>query len=148
MNAVPRISTARRRCERRISLRSGFTLIEVMLVLVILSVIMGLVVVNASSVLGRNKESAAKTQVQMLGNHVNTYLLTVGSLPSSLSDLYEQPSNIPDPTKWSRIIQEPVQPDPWNNPYELKVSGNDFEIRSYGPDGQANTQDDITNKPA
>ncbi len=145
---VVRRSQGLTRCQNRNrkSLRAAFTLIEVLLVLVILSVIIGLVVVNIGGTTNNAYKSLAKTQVANLSNHVNRYQLMVGSLPSSLNDLYEQPSNLADPTKWDQVIEKPVPPDPWNHAYEYKVTGADFEIRSFGPDGQANTADDITNK--
>jgi general secretion pathway protein G len=128
---------------RRRSAR-GFTLIEVLLVLAILLVVAGAVVVNAVSVSDDANKKFAKSQIASLTNSVNLYRLQVGALPSTLDALYNQPTDLADPSKWSRVLDKPVPADPWNRPYEYKLSGSTFEIRCLGPDGQANTEDDIT----
>lgn len=135
--------------KRRLPKKSnhGFTLIEVLLVLAILVVVAGLVVVNAVGVSDEANKKAAKTQIANLNNMVNLYRLNVGSFPSSLDALYNQPSDV-DASKWSRVSNTPIPADPWNHPYEYKIEGSSFQIRCIGPDGQANTQDDITSQPS
>jgi hypothetical protein len=49
-----------------------------------------------------------------------------------------------DPTKWMQVSNEPIPADPWGRPYQYKLNGDKFEIRSLGPDGQENTDDDVT----
>jgi general secretion pathway protein G len=124
--------------------RDAFTLIEVLLVLAILVVVAGFVTYNAIGVSDEANKKAAKVQIANLSGFVNTYRLTVGAFPSTLDALYTQPSDLQDATKWTQLIQKPVPPDPWGRPYEYKINGSNFEIRSVGPDGQSNTQDDIT----
>ncbi len=126
--------------------RRGFTLTEIMLVLVIISILAGAVVVSTTGVLGSSKKRFAATQVSDLSSKVNQYLLMVGSLPTSLKDLHEQPANLANPAAWDQISEKPISADPWGNEYVYTVNGTSFEIRSNGPDGQANTADDITNK--
>jgi general secretion pathway protein G len=58
--------------------------------------------------------------------------------------LYEKPSDLADPTKWMQVSNEPIPADPWGRPYQYKLNGDKFEIRSLGPDGQENTDDDVT----
>jgi general secretion pathway protein G len=123
-------------------IRGGFTLIEVLLVLAILVVVAGLVVVNAVGVSDEANKKAATTQIANLTNMVNLYRLNVGSFPSTLDALYTQPSDV-EASKWSKVSNTPIPADPWNHPYEYKIEGSSFEIRSMGPDGQSNTQDDI-----
>lgn len=129
----------------RRSNRRAFTLIEILLVLAILVVVAGVVTVNAIGVSDDANKKFAKTQIAALSGFVNQYRLSVGSLPTSLDSLYTQPGDIADPTKWTQLVDKPVPPDPWNRPYEYKINGSKFEIRSVGPDGQSNTPDDITN---
>jgi general secretion pathway protein G len=124
--------------------RRGFTLIEVLLVLAILVVVAGAVVINTLGVSDDAKKKFAKSEVSRLSNFVKTYHLTVGSLPSTLEALYTMPTDLADPSKWTAILDKPVGADPWNHAYEYKVTGSKFEIRSLGPDGQSNTEDDIT----
>ena len=123
--------------------RSGFTLMEVMLVLVIIAAIAGIAVVNIGGVRVQAFNRTAKAEISNFKSLIATYDLNVGSLPSTLEALYEQPSDLADPTKWSRVSRDPIKPDPWGRPYEYKVNGTEFEIRSLGPDGQSGTDDDI-----
>jgi general secretion pathway protein G len=123
--------------------RSGFTLMEVMLVLVIIAAIAGIAVVNMGSVRERAFKQTAKAEMSNIKGLISQYDLNVGSLPSTLEALYEQPSDLADPSKWMKVSREPIKPDPWNHPYEYKVTGSEFEIRSLGPDGQSGTDDDI-----
>lgn len=128
--------------------RRGFTLMEIMLVLVIISILAGLTIVSTTGFLSGAKKNAARAEVSNLSQMINSYMLMVGTLPTSLKDLYEQPSNLADPTKWDQVSDKPIGNDPWGNEYVYTVNGNKFEIRSNGADGQANTADDISNKPA
>jgi general secretion pathway protein G len=122
---------------------------EIMLVLVIISILAGLTIVSTTGFLSGAKKNAARTEVASLSQMINSYQLMVGSLPQSLKDLYEQPANLADPTKWDQVSAKPIGPDPWGNEYVYTNSGNGkFEIRSNGSDGQPNTADDISNKPA
>ncbi len=129
---------------RRIRNRRGFTLTEIMLVLVIISVLAGAVAYSTMGVLGNANTKTAKTQVTSMSNMVNNYLLMVGSLPTELKDLHEQPANIANPQSWSQVSAKPIPKDPWGNDYVYTVNGQTFEIKSNGPDGQANTADDIS----
>jgi len=124
--------------------RSGFTLMEVMLVLVIIAAIAGIAVVNIGGVRENAFKQTAKTDINNLKTLISTYELMVGTYPSTLEALHEQPSDLADPTKWQRVSRDPIKPDPWQHPYEYKVSGAEYEIRSLGPDGQSGTDDDIT----
>lgn len=123
--------------------RTAFTLIEILLVLAILVVIAGAVAMNVIGVADRANQDFAKTQIKTLKDSVKQYRVMVGSYPSSLDALYTQPTDLPDPTKWTQLLDEPVPMDPWGRPYEYKIDGSKFEIRSAGPDGQSNTEDDI-----
>ena len=135
--------TRHRRAALRRDTRSGFTLMEVMLVLVIIAAIAGIAVVNMGGVRTRAFTQTAKAEMNNLKGLISQYDLNVGSLPSTLESLYEQPSDLADPTKWIRVSRDPIKPDPWNHPYEYKVNGSEYELRSLGPDGQSGTDDDI-----
>lgn len=137
-----RTHSRRNRPARR---RAGFTLLEILLVVTILAVIGGLVVTNIFSAQDKAFQNLAKNQISALEQHLDNYRLNVGSYPNSLDDLHVQPGNLADPTRWVQVLKKPVGPDPWNHPYEYKVNGNTVEIRCSGPDGQSNTEDDITN---
>lgn len=123
--------------------RGGFTLMEVMLVLVIIAAIAGIAVVNMGGVRGEAFKRTAKAEMSNLKSLISQYDLQVGALPATLEALYEQPSDLADPSKWIRVSSKAIGPDPWGRPYEYKVNGAEYEIRSLGPDGQSNTDDDI-----
>lgn len=123
--------------------RDGFTLLEVLLVVVILSVIAGIVVVNVFGTAEHANKELAKIQVKAIANQVKQYRLQMGSLPTELSALWEKPSDA-DASKWTAVSDTPNPMDPWGRPYEYKLNGSSFEIRCVGADGQANSDDDIT----
>lgn len=123
--------------------RLGFTLMEVLLVLVILVVLAGFAIQNMSGTLEGTKKQQAKITIGMLSTSLKQYQLQVGNLPSSLDALHVQPSDV-DASMWVQKLDKPVPMDPWGHPYEYKLNGSSFEIRSLGPDGQSGTTDDIT----
>lgn len=124
--------------------RSAFTLLEVMLVLVIIAAIAGIAVVNIGGFQTRAYQRTAAAEISNYKTMLDTYRLEVGSYPSQLEHLFEKPSDLADPTRWMQVKKEPVKPDPWGNPYEYKLNGGEYELRSLGPDGQSGTEDDIT----
>jgi general secretion pathway protein G len=130
---------------------SGFTLIEVLLVLVIL-VILGSIAVPMFSGVGEQANlKAAKVQVQMLESAINTYKGTTLMTPNSLDDLISAPADPKQAAKWAG----PYLPankdlvDPWGNAYKFNAkgtkSGVGFDVYSLGPDGQDGSDDDIGN---
>lgn len=129
------------RCRR--PRRRGFTLLEIMLVLVIIAAIAGIAVVNIGSFQERGFRRTATAEISNLKTMLESYKLEVGTYPSQLSHLHEQPSDLADPSKWMKISKKPINPDPWNRPYEYTVNGSEFELRSLGPDGQSGTEDDV-----
>jgi len=122
--------------------RRGFTLMEVLLVLMILVVLAGLAIRNFLPTLERAKVDQAKIMIGSLSTSLKEYQLQVGNLPPTLDALYQQPSDV-DASLWVQKLDKPVTPDPWGKPYEYKPSGSSFELRSVGPDGQSGTADDI-----
>jgi general secretion pathway protein G len=123
-------------------MRGGFTLMEVMLVLVIIAAIAGIAVLNIGTIRGDAFKKTAKADISNLKNMLSQYEMMVGTYPSALEALYSQPSDV-DASKWVKIARDPIKPDPWQHPYEYKLNGSDYELRSLGPDGQSGTDDDI-----
>ncbi|MFY7878312.1 MAG: type II secretion system protein GspG [Pirellula sp.] len=134
---------SRKRNARRTS-RLGFTLMEVLLVLVILVVLAGFAIQNLTGTLEGAKVKQAKIYIGILSNALKQYQLEVGGLPSDINALHQQPSDIADPASWVQKLDNPIALDPWGKAYEYKLNGSSFEIRSIGPDGQSGTTDDIT----
>lgn len=121
----------------------GFTLLEVLLVLIILVVIAGFAIRNFAGTLDQSNRRAARVQIGQLSAAIKQYQLTMGGLPSSLEALQTQPSDLANPGDWVQLLEK-VPVDPWNKPYEYKNNGSTFELRSLGPDGQSGTSDDVT----
>ncbi|MGI9279865.1 MAG: type II secretion system major pseudopilin GspG [Endozoicomonas sp.] len=131
--------------------QQGFTLIEIMVVIVILGVLASMV---APNVLG-NKEKAdqqkAVSDIVALENAMDMYKLDNNHFPSTqqgLDSLVELPSGTPQPRNYrdNGYIRRLPQ-DPWGNDYLMQSPGEfgDVDIFSSGPDGQAGSDDDIGN---
>lgn len=125
-------------------LRRGFTLLELLLVLSILVVIGGIVVVNISGAKSDADINATQAQLNSLKNNVVYYKLKMNSLPESLDNLRDGPSDSAKKAKWVDSIIETIPVDAWGNAFDFSAKGNEFEIKSAGLDGQMNTEDDIT----
>lgn len=124
--------------------QQGFTLIELMVVLVILGIIMGLVVPN---VVGRGDEArvtAAETDIQTIGQALEMYRLHNSHYPSTdqgLEALVSKPSGSPEPKNWRGPYLQKTPKDPWENPYGYINDGGVPEIISYGADGSEGGED-------
>lgn len=117
--------------------QAGFSLIEIILVVVLIG---GIVAFAASRILGggdRAKANLAKAQVQTLAEKVQQYELDTGGLPGSLDDLLKAPGNV---AGWlGPYAKEGELKDPWNRPYAYTVpgEGQPFDVVSLGKDGKA-----------
>lgn len=115
---------------------SGFTLIELILVTVIIGLLAGMVVANYGGVLFRSSVRIAKGDIANLTNQVMRYAIENNdSYPKNLADL--------EP----KYVRE-LKSDPWGNSYQYKPPTNlelgDFVIFSAGPDGIPGNADDVT----
>jgi general secretion pathway protein G len=127
---------------------SGFTLIEILLVVVIIGILAGLVVPN---LVGRGEEARIKAaEADIYGGlsaALDLYELDTGSYPEKLEDLVVEPGSSKN---WrGPYIKKGLPQDPWGNRYLYKKPGQNnsssYDLSSAGPDGQENTADDITN---
>ncbi|MFV2065753.1 MAG: type II secretion system major pseudopilin GspG [Pirellulales bacterium] len=138
-----------RRCRDRRH-AAGFTLMEVLLVLVIL-VILGSFAVNIfSGTRAKANIDAARTEVSLVEKAARFFELHMSRYPGSLEDLVRAPSDAAGTSKWGGpYLQKQVPADPWGNPYRYLVPGKHFpdafDVWSLGPDGVDGTEDDIGN---
>jgi general secretion pathway protein G len=134
---------------RRRAFQAGFSILELLLVLVILTVLTGIVGVRFAGQSGKAKVSAAKIQLTNLETGLKSYEIQIGSFPTTqygLEALYTQPTGIDD---WSGpYMDKRVATDPWSRGWQYRAPGthnNDFDLYSFGPDGQEGGGDDIVN---
>jgi general secretion pathway protein G len=121
----------------------GFTLIEIMVVVVIISVLVGLA---APSIMGKVDEArvtAAKADIATLGQALDMYRLDNGQYPSTeqgLKSLVEKPGGSPEPRNWNPagyMKKKELPKDPWGSDYQyIKYPDGNFDLLSYGADAK------------
>ena len=123
--------------------QSGFTLLEMIVVLVIIGLIMGLVGPRLSEQAEKAKVQTAETQVKMLGGAVQTMRLDIGRLPTreeGLELLVQRPADPKAARMWSGpYLEEGLPQDPWGNSYQYEPTasgGKPFSLWSFGGDGK------------
>lgn len=137
---------------RPIRVSSGFSLLEMVIVLGIIAVIIG----GAIGVMGRVGEGAKRTRVSgdfnSIGAALRQYQTLNGRFPTTqqgLDALVNKPSGEPRAKRWVKLADQ-VPLDPWQNEYGYKFPGSTdptmFEIISKGPDGIEGTDDDISSQ--
>lgn len=114
--------------------QTGFTLMELLVVMAILAMLAALVGPALFGNIGRGQQTTAASQISNLESALDTYRLDVGSYPESLSGLVTNNSGSP---RWNGpyIRSDEVPLDPWDNPYHYQPEGRDFVLMSYGADG-------------
>jgi len=129
--------------------KHGFTLVELLLVLVILGALAAIVVPKFSGRSEQAKQTAATTQISAFETALNSFEVDNGFYPSGkdgLADLLTPPKNA---TNWRGPYIKEIPNDPWGNPYVYENPGKNnlagFDIYSVGPDTRAGTEDDIAN---
>ena len=125
------------------SARRGFSLIELLVVLVILALLVGLVAPKFMAQTGKGQVGSAKAQIGNFKTAVELYRVDHnGNPPGDLQDLITAPSSSDSGGQWKGPYLQDVQSipaDPWGNPYMYNVpgpNGQDYEIISYGKDGK------------
>lgn len=114
---------------RKLNARSGVTLIEMLVVVVIISVFAGVAFVKLWPEADKGKIGAAKQQVAILQEALETYQIRNGSFPTQEQGL----------SALKPILNKELGNDPWGNPYVYKYPGDhgdEPDIMSYGADGR------------
>ena len=136
--------------------RPGFTLIEILVVIAVISLLAALVAPNVFRHVGTAKDATAKSQIEMLGAALDAYRLDNGRYPTTeqgLDALMTEPTSDPRPNNWKGpYLRKAVPKDPWGNAYSYLCPGDNspqgYDLLSYGADGQAGGEGedvDITN---
>jgi general secretion pathway protein G len=115
----------------------GFTLIELLIVMVIIGLIAALVGPRLFPKLGKGKQSAAKAQIELLGQALDQYRLDAGRYPTTQEGLNSLNVN-PGVDRWQGpYLKKELPQDPWGRPYQYQYPGNngEYDLFSYGADG-------------
>jgi len=129
----------------------GFTLLELLVVIVIIGLLVGYVAPRYFSQVGKSEVQVTKAQIDALDKALDQYRLDTHRYPTTeqgLQALVTKPSN---ETNWNGpYLKKAVPSDPWGRPYIYKNPGQkgDFDLVSYGRDGQpggSGEDADITN---
>jgi general secretion pathway protein G len=134
MNESPTTNRSRRH-------QAGFTLVEIMVVIVILGLLATMV---AQSVIGASDEARIKTtetSIRGLADSVKRYYITNGKIPTELAELVSKDNGGP------YVDGEEIPKDAWGHDFVLRGENkNDYEIISWGPDGNEGTEDDLSSR--
>ncbi len=125
--------------------KAGFTLIEILVVLVIIMTLAGVVTVNVIRHQGESQVKAAQLQIRQFMDALQIYRIEQGRYPTQaqgLDALVERPTREPVPRNYPEdgyLANRRVPPDPWGNEYIYLSPGRQgepYEIISYGSDGE------------
>ena len=130
--------------------KSGFSLIEILIVIALIAILVTVTIGNLDTIFGGQQEKVAEifvTQTARLG--LQAYKLDVGNYPTTeegLEALVRAPSG--REARWRGPYLEEVPLDPWNNPYQYRFPGSrnisgprGYDIWSHGPDGVESAND-------
>lgn len=136
---------------RRPSANSGFTLIEMVLVLGIVALLVGAGIFQLTGVLEGGREKRVKGDLTTISSALRAYEMQNGFLPSTeqgVAALWEKPNSRPAPQNWRPFLKKPIV-DAWGNPFLYRRPGakdkGGFDVYSAGEDGKPDTADDIGN---
>lgn len=123
----------------RSTLHKGFTLLELLVVMVIIGLLAGYVAPKYFSQVGKSEIKVARAQMGALEKALDQYRLDIGRYPTTeqgLGALVQRPAS---ESKWSGpYLRKDVPLDPWGKPYQYKFPGerSEYDLFSYGKDGQ------------
>lgn len=144
--AAPRRSPAR--------LGRGFTLVEVLIAIAIVVILGGIVAVNVVGSREKSKVDVAKIQLDNVKSGLKLYYTAFGKYPTEdeglealwSKDVIEIEDEALVEQKWYQFLEKPVKKDPWDNEWQYtdqSEHGAQYDLWSYGPDGEDGTDDDI-----
>jgi len=142
------------RKERKRRVRYGFTMVELMAMLIIIGLLATLVVTKVTSKIDQARITTTKANLKILSSAVNQFRMDTGQFPSEdmgLLDLIEQPPDVIiwEPGGYLETTDLPL--DGWGMDFKYEPypeSGKQFAIRSSGPDKEEGTEDDLLSTDA
>jgi general secretion pathway protein G len=125
---------------RAVAKLGGFTLLELLVVIVIIGLLAGYVAPRYFSQVGKSETQVARAQIESLEKALDQYRLDVRRYPSAEEGLTALVAKPAEAQNWSGpYLRKAVPNDPWGRPYVYRVPGQkgEFELFSYGRDGKA-----------
>lgn len=128
----------------------GFTLLELLVVVIVLGLLAGLVAPQIFGRVGEAKAGTARTQMALLATALDSYRLDNGAYPTTeqgLEALREKPTREPVPSNWrGPYLRKAVPLDPWDRPYLYRAPGSrnatTFDLATLGRDGKEGGTDE------
>jgi general secretion pathway protein G len=142
------------RKQRKRYVRYGFTMVELMAILIIIGLLATVVATKVVSKVEQGRIITTKANLKILSSAVNQFRMDTGRFPSEelgLMELIEQPTDVIiwEPGGYLDTTELPL--DGWNHEFKYELypeSGKEFVIRSFGPDGEEGTEDDLLSTDA
>jgi general secretion pathway protein G len=131
--------------------REGFTLVEILLVVIIIGILAAIVVPRLAGKTQRARMGAAKMTIQSVATSLESFELDLGRYPTTeegIEALIVRPSGLATEDEWHGPYLKELPLDAWNRPLIYKFPsdrGVDYDLVSVGPDGQEGTEDDVRN---
>lgn len=119
---------------------AGFTLLELLVVLVILGLLVGYVAPRYFAQVGKSEVKVARAQLKALEDALDQYRLDVGRYPATSAGLAALNGAPSGESRWQGpYLKKAVPNDPWGNPYQYRQPGEhgEYDLLSLGRDGQA-----------
>jgi general secretion pathway protein G len=123
----------------RLHRRRGFTLLELLVVMVIIGLLAGYVGPKLFGQIGKSEVKAAKAQIDALQKSLDQYRLDVGRYPSTEQGLAALVTKPADEAKWAGpYLSKTVPKDPWGHDYQYRSPGEhgEYDVLSFGRDGR------------
>lgn len=118
------------------NIKSGFTLIEMLIVMAIIALLTALVAPAIINKWEGSQVKAASVQIKMIESALDSYRLDMGKYPKELESLIKNTTN---KATWDGpYLKDDIPKDPWNNPYHYQNPGKyrkDYDLISFGADG-------------
>lgn len=125
--------------------RAGFTLIEILLVVVIIGILAGIALPKLSGHTRKAEITKARAEIENIGTALSQFELDMGEFPKSIRELVASPGN----DRWNGpYLTKGMPSDPWKRAYVYACPGQHnpktYDLMSLGPDG-VESSDDLVN---
>ncbi|MBK6853752.1 MAG: type II secretion system major pseudopilin GspG [Burkholderiales bacterium] len=123
----------------RSTTQRGFTLLELLVVMVIIGLLAGIVAPQYFAQLGKSNAKVARAQIESFGQALDQYRLDVGQYPTTEQGLAALRSAPQGQARWQGpYLKRDIPNDPWNKPYVYLAPGthSEYDLSSLGSDGQ------------